>query len=214
MPKKVNISDEVQTKELTECMIKPQCNTVTSTDILTSITTEQPKRSTLQNTVPLLLYCPSSLLFETFLLVLPSDTFKVTAGLHLASHLFPGIPWGVLSSPLLGPVLYCPHSSSLGKCLTRHNSFPVILQVLDTFLQLFSLWLTDNLTTEAHLTGCNVLHQVYLCSPNSLILQSVQHMTLLILRPLHNESPYQEKKNKTSLSATRVVSLLQDGCNR
>lgn len=97
-----------------------------------------------------LLYCLSSLVFETFfffLLVLPSDAFKVTAGLHLASHLFPAIPWGVLSSPLLGPVLYCPHPSSLGKCPARHNSVSVILQVSDAFLQLFPLRLPDNLAT-------------------------------------------------------------------
>lgn len=84
--------------------------------------------------------CLSSLVFETFLLVLPSDAFKVTAGLHLASHLFPAIPWGDLSSALLGPVLYCPHSNSLGKCPSRHNSFSVILQVSDAFLQLFPFY--------------------------------------------------------------------------
>lgn len=98
-------------------------------------------------------YCLSSLVFLTFLLFLPSDAFKVTSSLRLASHLFAAIPWGVLSSALLGPVLYCPRSSSLGKWPARHYSFSAILQVSDAFLQSFPLRLPDNFHNRAHLAG-------------------------------------------------------------
>lgn len=107
--------------------------------------------------LPLPLHCHYFL--RRFLLVLPPDAFKVTVGLHLASHLFPAIPWGVLSSSLLGPVLYCPHPSSLGKCPSRHNnSLSAILQVPDAFLQSFLLRLPDN--SRKGLAGKN-LSQVW-----------------------------------------------------
>lgn len=99
-----------------------------------------------QNTPISLLFC-----LRHFML-LPSDAFKVTAGLHLASHLSPAFPWGILSSALLGPVLYCPHSSSQGKCLARHNSFSVMLQVSDAFVQLFSPLTTCLPDNRAHST--------------------------------------------------------------
>lgn len=82
----------------------------------------------------------TSLVFETFycFLLLVSELFKVTTDLHLPNHLPPAFPRGILSLPLLGPVLYCPQSSSLKKVFTRQRSFRVTIQVSDTFFQLAS----------------------------------------------------------------------------
>lgn len=81
-----------------------------------------------------------SLVFETFycFLLLVSELFKVTTDLRLHNHLPPAFPRGILSLPFLGPVLYCPQSSSLKKVFTRQRSFGVTSQDFDCFLQLVS----------------------------------------------------------------------------
>lgn len=94
---------------------------------------------------------------------------------HLASHLFPAVPRGAPSSLLLGPVLYCPHSRSLGKCPARRYRFSVILQVSTKTFRLSSTGQLDN-RLRARLNGnpqtgvdavfiSNVLTDQSLCLP-------------------------------------------------
>lgn len=89
-------------------------------------------------------YCHSCCILFRHFLLLTSDVFEVKADPHLASHLFPAVPRGVLSSLLLGPVLYCPHSRSLGKCPARRYRFSVILQVSTKTFRLSSTGQLDN----------------------------------------------------------------------
>lgn len=116
---------------------------------------QQSHKQSLQCSNTLVSLLPSRqsfLLFEALLLLIPSETFKVTTGLHLAGHLFAAVPEDMMSSALFDHVLYCPYSGSLGTCPVWHNNPSVTLQVSDMLWDsALPFQLPENSTAE--LTG-------------------------------------------------------------